>query len=224
MMRKKSKILAYTLIEILTVLAVIGLLLALLIPAFVSSKKEAYRKACLSNIRQVGMALIQYTQDHDGVFPPTTQSTFNASGVSHDKGEATWSDLLLPYVKGAFPFCPIAEISDESDRRSYECGYAQNNDLIDRVATSEGKFVLGGQSEAAVSLTSLTVSISEARVGIIGTNTPDDGDDPDHKNETKGAIRHDGGANYAFLDGHAKWHRPSDFVIVCDGTKPCFQK
>ena len=60
---------AFTLIELLTVIAIIGILAAILIPV-VSSVRESARSAnCLSNLRQIGFAFHAYAEDHGGRFP-----------------------------------------------------------------------------------------------------------------------------------------------------------
>ncbi|MES2465408.1 MAG: prepilin-type N-terminal cleavage/methylation domain-containing protein [Armatimonadota bacterium] len=81
---------AFTLVEILAVIVIIGLLAALLFPVLTSTKGNARRVVCVSNLRQLGAAVTLYVQDSDGVFLPTAQ-----------KSEKTifWFDLLQPYLK-----------------------------------------------------------------------------------------------------------------------------
>jgi len=60
---------AFTLVELLVVVAVVALLASLLLPALTASRAEARRVACLSNQRQIGLAILTYAQDYDDVFP-----------------------------------------------------------------------------------------------------------------------------------------------------------
>jgi prepilin-type N-terminal cleavage/methylation domain-containing protein/prepilin-type processing-associated H-X9-DG protein len=60
---------AFTLIELLVVIAVIAVLAALLLPVVVKSKEHGRSAACLSNLRQIGIALQLYTQDHENRMP-----------------------------------------------------------------------------------------------------------------------------------------------------------
>jgi prepilin-type N-terminal cleavage/methylation domain-containing protein len=60
---------AFTLIELLTVVALIGLLAALLFPAFNRARNRAKRTACVSNLKQIGLAFAMYRQDFDGGLP-----------------------------------------------------------------------------------------------------------------------------------------------------------
>ena len=60
---------AFTLIELLVVIAIIAILAALLLPAVAKSKEQGRSAACLSNLRQVGLALQMFTQDNDNKLP-----------------------------------------------------------------------------------------------------------------------------------------------------------
>lgn len=59
----------FTLIELLVVIAIVAILASILMPAFVQAKASARGAACLSNMRQIGLATRMYVADHDGAFP-----------------------------------------------------------------------------------------------------------------------------------------------------------
>ncbi|HEX8236383.1 MAG TPA: DUF1559 domain-containing protein [Abditibacteriaceae bacterium] len=60
---------AFTLIEVIVVLAIISLLAALLFPAFLTARGKARQVMCASNLRQIGLGIAMYAQDYDGLFP-----------------------------------------------------------------------------------------------------------------------------------------------------------
>ena len=85
----------FTLIELLVVIAIIAILAAVLFPAFAKAREAARRSSCASNLKQISIGLMQYTQEYDEKTVPIT-----ADGYS-------WMQLLQPYIKSTQLFlCP----------------------------------------------------------------------------------------------------------------------
>ena len=106
----------FTLIELLVVIAIIAILAAILFPVFATAREKARKTACLSNLKQIGLAVVQYEQDFDES-PPC--------GISQTNKLMGWGGNLYPYVKSAGVFiCP----SDITVGAS--CSYIINNNIL----------------------------------------------------------------------------------------------
>ncbi|MDR3706676.1 MAG: DUF1559 domain-containing protein [Capsulimonadaceae bacterium] len=112
----KTKGDAFTLIELLVVIAIIAILAAILFPVFATAREKARQSACLSNVKQIGLAYTQYEEDYDETVP-CGQSTFGSG-----RG---WAKQIYPYVKSFAVFlCP--DDTGQGDVVSY----AVNSNLV----------------------------------------------------------------------------------------------
>ena len=96
---------AFTLIELLVVIAIIAILAAILFPVFARARENARRSSCTSNLKQMGIGLIQYSQDYDEYYPV---ARFNGDQVSQTTPyRYKWMDAIQPYIKSTQVFtCP----------------------------------------------------------------------------------------------------------------------
>ena len=114
----------FSLLELLVVVAIIAILAALLLPTLQSARERARRTACLSNLKQIGLALELYGRDSDDYFPNTS---FGASAPGTYNGQYRWMDALDPYLKSAQIFvCPDASELKYQPRSLNYGGYAYN--------------------------------------------------------------------------------------------------
>ena len=73
----------FTLIELLVVIAIIAILAAILFPVFARARENARRTSCVSNLKQIGLGIMQYTQDYDERYPlPVWQVTWPSPAVA----------------------------------------------------------------------------------------------------------------------------------------------
>ncbi|MDR3707748.1 MAG: DUF1559 domain-containing protein [Capsulimonadaceae bacterium] len=113
---------AFTLIELLIVIAIIAILAAILFPVFATAREKARQTSCSSNLKQIGLAITQYEQDFDETPPDGNSHTYSACG---------WAGQIYPYVKSKQVFvCP-----DDSTPAA-SCSYLYNQDIMNFAAYS----------------------------------------------------------------------------------------
>jgi prepilin-type N-terminal cleavage/methylation domain-containing protein/prepilin-type processing-associated H-X9-DG protein len=94
---------AFTLVELLVVIAIIGVLLALLLPAVQSARESARSATCQSNLRQYGVAVLQYYDVHHGHFflhHPFLADVDSQIAAADSFAEIYWEDKLAPFING----------------------------------------------------------------------------------------------------------------------------
>ena len=202
----------FTLIELLVVIAIIAILAAILFPVFARAREKARQTSCLSNLKQITLATLMYSDDYDGVMPV---AYYFDPGFSHEYAWdftldwTTWPPtaslgLLGPYTRnGQINACP--SFAGEAWGRPHT-GYGYNTTYI-----GHGQFepVPTPAAEADISLPTETVLFADSGywdgTGIAGNNylrAPGD--------LTYGWVgpnvhfRHNDLANVAYCDGHAK--------------------
>lgn len=216
----------FTLIELLVVIAIIAILAAILFPAFARARENARRTSCLSNMKQIGIGMMQYTQDYDEKLPWQGTPTGGAVDGFHfaDPTYASWTNnwiyMTYPYVKSWQIFrCPSAKIATaglaavvgESDSN-----YKGNGVLLARTGSAPRPVSL-----AALDLPSSLVLVQEGdtRMSYIIMN-PEDGL---RWLSSTLSINHFDGGNLLFADGHAKWRKQSsicaeEFGLIADSA------
>ncbi len=132
---------AFTLIELLVVIAILALLAAILFPVFSRARENARRSSCQSNLKQLGLGMMQYMQDFDEYFPCGLYPDEDADGLVKYQGIG-WAGQILPYVKSTQVYlCPSRQFNpaqqETSTLKNYS--YVLNYGLVrERLKYPEG--------------------------------------------------------------------------------------
>ena len=208
---------AFTLIELLVVIAIIAILASILFPVFGRARENARRSSCLSNLKQIGLGVIQYTQDYDESFP-----LYRGANAPTGNTPFGWADSIQPYLKSEQIFqCPsqtnAAPTGDTQAQRAQSLGYV---DYTYNVSLSEAPMAgntgnVAAVNQSALTSTSLTVMLLEGKPnpgqsmyqqGNARSATRGSGNGEALAQEINiGTDRHLEGGNLLFADGHAKW-------------------
>jgi prepilin-type N-terminal cleavage/methylation domain-containing protein/prepilin-type processing-associated H-X9-DG protein len=223
---------AFTLIELLIVVAIIAVLAGALIPVFAQAKEASKKASCMSNLRQVGLATEMYIQDFDFKYPQSKQSSGqpqvdDADGSREKPDYGSVFSKLLPYTgrgsgkwedrfrQGLFA-CPTDPAPFDSEcadvlqiRGPHVTSYLVN------------AYFIWGLTETQIGEPSTTIHYAERRSTFEAGVAPfcnelyhpwfNPSNPAAPRNEMDpltGAIsthRHSGGSNFCFAEGHAKW-------------------
>jgi prepilin-type N-terminal cleavage/methylation domain-containing protein/prepilin-type processing-associated H-X9-DG protein len=217
----------FTLIELLVVIAIIAILAAILFPVFAKAREKARQTSCLSNVRQLGMAYIQYLQDFDERFPPhVTERTAPAGTPDTLVARAPYSyrTKLEPYIRNTQVFkCPSgAAWPDPAPGRWYTTDYGNNHNESNLATAVQRAWYQANPDFGFNETVTMGDLARPARFIVLGeasraSGIPSRGgmypqpwafDDavlPDAQQQARMIARHNEGSNIVYADGHAKW-------------------
>ncbi|WPJ96594.1 DUF1559 domain-containing protein [Coraliomargarita algicola] len=218
---KQQRVAAFTLIELLTVIAIVGILAAIIIPSVGKVREASQVAKCVTHLRQLALGATAYASDHNGNFV----SLYSGGG---DDPTLTWVDQIAPYVGGEgqnriyeVVNCPSADYIMEFDGvRKSTYSYGWNPALVPDARDLDGDGIRASpirsitmQRPNETMLIADTIQ-KDSRKGwgndyfvSVGSKvyTPSTADDYISESSLTGfSDRHNGRGNVAFVDGHVE--------------------
>ena len=215
-MRNSTRRTGFTLIELLVVIAIIAILAAILFPVFARAREKARQTSCLSNLKQLGLAVMMYAQDYDEMMPIGDYFSSDWSQeygwdyfINWNTGAYTVGSVGAYTKSGQLNVCP--SLRDAQSWGRPNSGYGLNATYV---CPPAGEYWPGGAYKFPAALAQISVPAqtalladsaymsggtvyqnnflrapSDPNYGWIGPNTH---------------FRHNGVANVVYCDGHAK--------------------
>ena len=186
----------FTLIELLVVIAIIAILAAILFPVFARAREKARQTSCLSNAKQICLAMLMYVSDYDEQFVCCS-------------GTYRWYTPVFPYVKNAQVFqCPSlsGEISGNPDS-DYTINGLFAHGLAQPFFPTPSETIMIAEREMDMPYDGYHPWPSASNQNWDNLDAYLAGDGHNWFVSHLAKTRHNDGCNYGFADGHAKWYR-----------------
>lgn len=213
----------FTLIELLVVIAIIAILAAILFPVFARARENARKAACMSNLKQIGLAVLQYNQDYDEMYPV---GRFDTS-----PSLTFWYNVIAPYIQNTQVFiCPTAGVILDGSAAYGSGGYGWN--IRGTIAGGNGfGYYEGSWGTPSGSGPVHLSEVDEPSTTILITDPASNGGNSEPNGyysigyesyisnmpvlhggqvgpfigSSYASVAVSGGGNYLFADGHVKW-------------------
>jgi len=162
---------------------IIAILAAILFPVFARAREKARQSSCLSNVKQITLAILQYTQDYDEM-TPAVYRLYGSDGTTR----VYWKRAVLPYAKNDQIYdCPSTSTKGTASTTSYDyfLNYYNSAWALARIVRSAEAIIIGDGKYYRCN--PWTTPADSTTAGLVAP--------------------HNDGANLGFVDGHAKWYQ-----------------
>ncbi len=218
---KRNRVRGFTLIELLVVIAIIAILAAILFPVFARARENARRASCQSNLKQIGLAVMQYSQDYDELYPYAPWGGGNAGtralglltepyhkssqlwrcpSDSQSSG-AVWTPNSVP--AGRYPYQNVSY----GYNIWYFSGPLNNNNPVSLAKPQNAAqlgLVMGSWGDNAFIIDNVDTQDYAPPARIEGSlQSP-------NSNVREGHL---GGGNFLYADGHVKWVKSQNLML-----------
>lgn len=227
---------AFTLIELLVVIAIIAVLAAMLLPALSKAKTQAVKIKCASNIRQLGLALTMYANDHNNNLP--VNGPGGIGGWPWDLSRNVVTEMeKLGFTRNIL-YCPSTPEQNADDNWEFTTAFTvvtyvlTLNDTPRLVATNRNSKLevrpldLGRAGTYTPKITERELAVDAIISNGNNRNTAQftgiyGGSPIPHRANHIGANNQPTGGNIVFMDGHVEWRKWQDMVVRTTG-EPSF--
>ena len=201
----------FTLIELLVVIAIIAILAAILFPVFAKAREKARQTSCLSNLKQIDLAVLQYAQDYDEMMPRSCGYTTPALVLASDAWPNYWWQAITPYMKSL----QILACPSSGRKYVYSGGVSDTRYVINYgynyLASGQALGTCKNPSGTGINVDGINnywrLYDSAASGTCYSWNT----------------TIHNDGFNVNFADGHAKWLNGGPFKLAASVATPALR-
>lgn len=218
-----TRVSGFTLVELLVVIAIIIMLAAILFPVFGRTRESARRATCQSNLRQIGLAVMQYVQDNDETYPHMY--------IGNPGQRPTYFDKTFAYLKNyQVAFCPSDVTKPAAVTTVFEGNPSPNPSYGWNAAMTAQAYVplviatRQGLRPSSIKSVSQTVMLMPTQSSYFNPSRVLNGSDYQYglthgqTGVSDAAVRHLEGENWCFADGHVKWTRVENVYLANTGS------
>ncbi len=215
----------FTLIELLVVIAIIAILAAILFPVFARARENARRTSCLSNLKQVGLGVMQYVQDYDEMYPRTIQLNVQVMPVPglvdttiSNSNAWYWYKLIYSYTKSTQVYlCPSSTSGTAVQTGHYGANdkmmtyYGAATPPISMAAVAAPSSVYMVMDYSAYLAAAARVTTTPSATWYLPGSSKHNGQSASslsmtgYRTSDYEGGRHFDSVNMLFADGHVKW-------------------